>query len=754
MHLGIALTPRSPDALTAYAADVSTPGAPEFGRTLTPAQFRARFGPAPAAVRAIERSLRAEGFHLGALSANGLLLHVSAPAATVDAALRVTVRSYALAAGGRGWAASSAPMLPLAVSSHVTAILGLDQLVSVRPLLARSSRSATRPAGERAVRPRAAGNIGGVAGGPQPCAAATTATRGLGGWTDDQIAHAYGLDGLYQAGDLGQGETIAIFELEPYLASDIATFDRCYFGRSRTGDITDVPVDGGVGSGSGEGEAVLDIENISALAPDAHTIVYEGGQNNFGNIYASTDEYNAIVSQDRANIISTSWGLCESALDTYAPGTREVENYLFEEAAAQGQTVFAAAGDAGSDDCAYDTSTPLQPVLSVDDPASQPFVIGAGGTTLLTDSQPPSETVWNDGVSGGAGGGGISDTWANPAWQAYAGVKGVANPYSASASYDFCHAAHVTGVAPCREVPDVAFLSDEFRGPSVYQAAFGGWGTSGGTSSAAPSWAAVAAEIAASSSCAALPVADSSRQRDLGFVAPGLYQVAADPSTARASFNDITRGTNDMYDVGRGYPATKGFDLASGLGTPVVTGPTGQPGLAADLCRRARGQRATAGAGIGHRVVPGRRLGVGGNDGDGHRERFRLRDPRRRRLRRETSESRGRCLSDRTDRQGPGGRAAAKHQRSGGRAGERHRVGALGAGTFDESPECGQRLRLCGHVRSQRPPLGSWSWALRRAGLRWQPGCRVRERLRGRRAGLFGDLRRPRGDGSHRARQL
>ena len=325
MHLGIALTPRSPDALTAYAADVSTPGALDFGRTLTPSQFRARFGPAPAAVRAIERSLRAEGFHLGALSANGLLLHVSAPAATVDAALRVTVRSYALAAGGRGWAASSAPMLPLAVSSHVTAILGLDQLVSVRPLLSRSSRSVTRRAGERAVRPRAAGNTGGGAGGPQPCAAATTATRGLGGWTDDQIAHAYGLDGLYQAGDLGQGETIAIFELEPYLTSDIATFDRCYFGRSRTGGITDVPADGGVGSGSGEGEAVLDIENISALAPDAHMIVYEGGQNNFGNIYASTDEYNAIVSQDRANIISTSWGLCESALDTYAPGTREVE---------------------------------------------------------------------------------------------------------------------------------------------------------------------------------------------------------------------------------------------------------------------------------------------------------------------------------------------------------------------------------------------------------------------------------------------
>jgi hypothetical protein len=597
MHLGIALTPRSPAALAAYATAASTPGAPGFARRLTPAEFRGRFGPTAAAVRAVEQSMRADGFRLGGLSANGLLLQVSAPVAAVEGAFGVRLRSYALSSGGRGWAASAAPLLPRLISPDVTAVLGLNQLVSVRPLLVRPARPARRAAraGSSAapwLGPTPAPRV--AAGAPRPCAAATAGARSYGGWTDDQIAKAYGLNGLYEAGDLGRGETIAVFELEPYLTSDIRTFDECYFGENRTGDITNVSVDGGAGRGSGQGEAVLDIDNISALAPDAHIVVYEGPQNDFGNIYASTDEYNAIVSQDRANIISTSWGLCESALDTYAPGTREVENYLFEEAAAQGQTVFAAAGDDGSDDCAFDTPAPLKPVLSVDDPASQPFVIGAGGTSLLTDTEPPAETVWNDGVGGGAGGGGISDTFASPTWQAYSGVKGVANSYSAKASYNFCHATSLAGVPPCREVPDVSFLADEFRGPSVYQASFGGWGTSGGTSSAAPSWAAVAADIAASSSCTSLPLGDSSHQRDLGFVAPGLYEVAADPSTAGSSFNDITQGTNDLYGLGEGYPATKGFDLASGLGTPVVTGPTGQPGLAAALCRVLGGTRTSA----------------------------------------------------------------------------------------------------------------------------------------------------------------
>jgi subtilase family serine protease len=143
MHLGIALTPRSPAALAAYATAASTPGAPGFARRLTPAEFRGRFGPTAAAVRAVEQSMRADGFRLGGLSANGLLLQVSAPVAAVEGAFGVRLRSYALSSGGRGWAASAAPLLPRLISPDVTAVLGLNQLVSVRPLLVRPARAAS-----------------------------------------------------------------------------------------------------------------------------------------------------------------------------------------------------------------------------------------------------------------------------------------------------------------------------------------------------------------------------------------------------------------------------------------------------------------------------------------------------------------------------------------------------------------------------------------------------------------------------------
>jgi hypothetical protein len=580
MQLGIALRPRSPSALDQFATEVSTPGSAEFDHHITPAEFRKRFGPTAATISAVERSMRAEGFRLGSLSANGLLLHLSAPVSTVEARLGLEIRAYSLLGGSKGWAADAAPLLPRSIARQVASVLGLDQLISVKPLLVNGhAASASARAADAASGPVAPGAA-------SACSAATKGADAFGGWTDDEIARAYGLDGLYRAGDLGKGETIAIFELEPYLRSDIQTFDRCFFGADHTDQISNVTLDGGSGSGAGEGEAVLDIENISALAPDAHMVVYNGPQNNLGNIYASTDEYETIVSQDRANIISTSWGLCESALNSYAPGTLEVESYLFEEAAAQGETVFAAAGDDGSDDCSYNSPTPVAPDLSVDDPASQPFVVGAGGTSLLDDTEPPSETVWNDGVEGGGGGGGISNTWASPAWQADSGVPGVGNSYEASSGYDFCGAPRSGAYVPvCREVPDVTLDADEYRGPSVYMASAGGWTTFGGTSSSAPMWAAITAEITSSSSCAALPDADTSGQRDLGFVSPGLYEVAADPSSYATSFNDITKGNNDIYDLGKGYAATKGYDLASGLGSPIVTGPTGQPGLASSLCK-------------------------------------------------------------------------------------------------------------------------------------------------------------------------
>ena len=114
-----------------------------------------------------------------------------------------------------------------------------------------------------------------VTGGPQPCSAATYGAPSEGGFTADQIAAAYGYSGLYQSGDEGAGQTVAILELEPYELSDIQAYGACY-GVNPLID-PNIPVDGGAGSsGPGSGEAALDIENVIGLAPKANIAVYEG----------------------------------------------------------------------------------------------------------------------------------------------------------------------------------------------------------------------------------------------------------------------------------------------------------------------------------------------------------------------------------------------------------------------------------------------------------------------------------------------
>src|SRR6202034_2441657 len=108
-------------------------------------------------------------------------------------------------------------------------------------------------------------------------------------------------------------------------------------------------------------------------------------------------------------------------------GLEQLESSLFEEAAAQGQTVLGWAGDDGADSCAYHGSSPVAPILSSNDPAANPWVLAVGGTTITDATEPPAEHVWNDGADWGAGGGGISAIWGAPTWQADSLVKGFDN---------------------------------------------------------------------------------------------------------------------------------------------------------------------------------------------------------------------------------------------------------------------------------------------------------------------------------------
>jgi subtilase family serine protease len=583
LTLGIAFAPRDPNALAAFATAVSTPGSAAFGHFITPSEFRAEYGPTPTAVAEVQAVLRAEGLTVSQPSRNGLIMHVSAPVATIERAFHVAMSSYRLSGRSTGWAATAAPALPSSIASDVTAVLGLDNLVPPHDFIERSRHGHSVAAGPAPSRSSA------TLTGPRACQDASAGAHVFGGYTFDQLASSYGITGLYGAGDFGQNETVDVFELEPFSMADVSTFDTCYFGAAQASQMAArvhvVPVDGGLPPGSGT-EAILDVEDIQALAPGATVNVYEAPSSFIGSQFATNDIYDSMVSADNANVISTSWGLCEPAYEVASPGAQEVENSIFEEAAAQGQTTFAAAGDSGSNDCTIG-SAPTKPDVAVDDPASQPFVVGVGGTTLFKPTAPPSQTVWNDGPFGGGGGGGISTTWASPGWQSHSGVTGVSNFYSKSTTYALCvpiAKRTVSSLPPCREVPDVAIDADENTGTSFYQAKGGGWGSIGGTSTAAPMWAAIATDVTASAPCDRAPSNPDNHQRDLGFIAPALYEAAG---RTPAAYDDITTRNNDIFHLGKGYPATVGYDMASGLGTPVVTqaGKGADSGLTAALCQ-------------------------------------------------------------------------------------------------------------------------------------------------------------------------
>jgi len=594
----LVLKPRDNAAVTRFIAEVTDKDSPLFRHYLPAGVYASRFGPSAATLSAATSVLRTDGLHVTGVSADHLLIHFRGTAAAVGTAFHTTLESYRLRDGFTGRAATSAVRLPAKIAGSVAAVLGLDNLVQEQP-----AGIVRAPASDRGkIRPAAKADFSYPAGAPKPCKAATTAATSFGGLTDDQIAHAYGTFGLYSGGDFGAGQHIAIYELEPFERSDVKAFDSCYFGTKAAaqmlGRLHVHSVDGGQPAGPGSGEAILDVEDVSALAPRATIDVYVGvSPGSDGTIYDPVDGYAAIIDSDADQVISTSWGLCEQAIQAGQPGLQAAENLLFEQAAAQGQSVFAAAGDNGSDDCnTFETSTPVsgQNPLSVDDPGSQPYVVSVGGTTIDdAATQPPGEHVWNDGADGGGGGGGISQSWVMPSWQQAAIVPGIAQPGSAvyaaanqvEGAFDyepgFCQGtvAGATASTPCRLVPDVSAQADEFTGAiTIYQAASGGWGTIGGTSSATPIWAAMLALVNASPTCAST--------HGVGFASPLLYAVASSPSAYSASFNDITRGNNDIYGLDNGlvFNATKGYDLASGLGSPRLTGPDGSAGLAYYLC--------------------------------------------------------------------------------------------------------------------------------------------------------------------------
>ncbi len=603
----VVLRPRDGQALERFIGEVTSRRSALFGHYLAKGEFAARFGPAARTIAAVTAQLESDGLHVSGVSSDGLLVHFSGSASRVASAFATGLERYRLADGGLARATTSAPALPGAIAGSVAAVVGLDSAPRARPL-----RVHHTAAGRARFAAAKAAKFAHPPGSPDACRAARVGAAANGGLTDDQIAYSYGAYGLYGAGDTGSGVHIGVFEQEPFLASDIQHFDTCYFGATAAAGMLSrlsvVPLEGGIPQGPGSfGEALLDVEDVSAMAPGASIDVYESPETPGGEV----GEIAAMVEEDRDQIVTSSYGQpCEQEEEVGQPGTQQALDFLFQQAAAQGQTFLGAAGDNGSDSCeeAHREATPQpgQNPISAGEIASQPYVLGVGGTTITDAAQPLQEHVWNDGGEGGAGGGGISQSFAMPSWQRDATVPGIALPggadYAAAAAVEqrfgyptgFC-AGTLAGAeagTPCRLEPDVSAQADEYTGAvTVYSEQYrgegeelapSGWVTSGGTSSATPIWAGMLALADASSTCRENP----STSAGVGFVSPLLYAIASNPTAYAASFNDVTEGNNDQYglDGGQVFPARAGYDLASGLGSPRMTGPGGSAGLAYYLC--------------------------------------------------------------------------------------------------------------------------------------------------------------------------
>ncbi len=560
IHLSVTLKPRDPAALAAFVQGVSTPGSTFYRRYLGPGEFASRFGATDATIKVVTDGLRRRGLDPGRVSANHLSIPVTASASTVASAFATQLHSYAEPGGRVAYANTSRPSVQSDAAGAVQSVLGLDDLAQARPGLVTSrSAPASASSGSASAPESPAPGAPAPANGPSPCAAASQ----TGGYTADKLAAAYKIDGLYATGDLGGGQTVALFELADFSDSDISAYQSCYGTTARVvGPHTDptLAIDGGAPvpgpSTSGNMEATADVEDVIGLAPRSDVLVYEAPNTTQGLL----DEYAKMVTDDRAKVISSSWGICEAILGS---GTASAEDTIFEQAAAQGQTVMVATLDDGSEGCNQFTGSGA---LAVDDPASQPYVTAVGGTQLADSGPSQNEVTWD--VPGfAAGGGGISGIWPMPTWQSGSGIVSGTGTGSACAAPS----------GSCRETPDVSADAASSPGGYTFYCTSGdcgseyglrGWSRGfGGTSFATPLWAAIAA------------LTDESCGADVGFVDPSLYRLAA---SASPPFNDVTGGDNDFLRANSGlYGAGPGYDMATGLGTPVVGGASG---LASQLC--------------------------------------------------------------------------------------------------------------------------------------------------------------------------
>jgi kumamolisin len=483
---------RHQEMLAKLIERIYDPKDPQYGRYLTTEEFIEQFAPTREDYDQVVAYAKSIGLQVDTVHPNRILISVSGKASTIESAFNLQFHQYKSEENDLFYAPDSEPEVPSSIASKITGIVGLSNHAKWKSYHYRKKRSLSELA------------LSKLSSGP------------VGGMTPNDIVKAYNLSGVPVK---GTNQSIALFELADYSDSDITTYLN-YFGLPPA-SVRRVLVSGGSASGANS-EVTLDIQLALALAPQSTIYVYEGPATYQGVL----DTYNQIATDNIAKQVSTSWGMGE---DLATDQHRQTINTIFQQMAVQGQTMYAASGDTG----AYgDYQSTGSMALVVSDPASQPYATAVGGTSLKVDSatgEYQTESVWNDGLAQGAGGGGVSTVWPIPSWQ-----SDVSTAYSKT----------------YRNVPDVALNAD---GNTGYAICFNGeWDIFGGTSCAAPLWAAFTALVNESLTNAG--------KAPLGFANPVLYGIAKSDSYL-TDFHDVTTGDNYYYHAGMGY------DNATGLGS-------------------------------------------------------------------------------------------------------------------------------------------------------------------------------------------
>ncbi|MFC6180038.1 S53 family peptidase [Lactiplantibacillus daowaiensis] len=561
--IDIVLKPRNSSALSKYSYATVNPKSASYHKYLTPAEFGKQYGQSTKTLNTIKAYLKKHNLSYKVYGGN-LVIRATGKVSNINKAFGVTLVKVKVK-GKTYQTHTQQAKVPSSFKGKINAVLGLSSYGKYKSNLTTAHSSKGQLSVDQTTQPQ-------------------------------KFANQYKLDKLYEQGLTGKGQRIAILSFANFHPADAAYYWKKEGIPGSQSNITRYNIDGG-SSWTGYNETTLDVEQAGAVAPDAKLDVYLAPQTDTGMINALA----TIVAKNNASQLTTSWGQSEGTLLSAISQGAETSAYakafntIFQQAAVQGISTFAATGDNGAYDSILDNAGSYRTDKTVDFPADSAYVTALGGTTLpFTSSYTlgstkvkvdvKTERAWGsdylynrfdksyyssyqdrmDDYFSGGGGGFSRLNKTTPAFQRTLIGDGV-NTFAAVNLWQLSNSSltrtskttYTTGTGTGRNVPDLAFNADPNTGYDLYLSSAKTvgkspkWYVSGGTSVVAP-------QVAAANA-----VMNSGLSSRIGYWNPQIYRLA---KTSSSPFTPLTSKTDNTNLYYTGQPG-KRYNQATGLGT-------------------------------------------------------------------------------------------------------------------------------------------------------------------------------------------